>query len=171
MKRIFWVLWVASVGSANFAQATIVRLAQVSPTLWRGSQPENKEDMLVLKNLGIKTIVNLRTSDASEERDWADEFGMTLEQVPISSVTSVLIKPSASRVNHALDLINDPRLQPVFVHCQHGKDRTGLIVGLYRVFQQGWRPRAAYREMKAFDFSSWMHGLKEYFEDATGVDL
>jgi protein tyrosine/serine phosphatase len=170
--KIILILFVAvGFGSADFAQATIVRLSQVSPALWRGSQPEDRRDMQLLRSLGIRTIINLRTSDATEERDLADEVGIDLEQVSLSSVTSVFAKPSERDVNRVLELINDPRLQPVFIHCAHGKDRTGLIVGLYRVFEQQWKPRRAYREMKQFDFSSWYFGLKEYFEDATGEDL
>jgi protein tyrosine/serine phosphatase len=33
------------------------------------------------------------------------------------------------------------------VHCEHGHDRTGMIVALYRVCFDGWGPETAYQEM------------------------
>lgn len=32
--------------------------------------------------------------------------------------------------------------------CYHGANRTGLIVGMYRIVYQGWPAEAAKREMK-----------------------
>ncbi|WP_411712908.1 protein-tyrosine phosphatase family protein [Neisseria wadsworthii] len=37
---------------------------------------------------------------------------------------------------------------PVSVHCYHGADRTGLIVGRYRIIYQGWPVEAAKQEMQ-----------------------
>jgi protein tyrosine phosphatase (PTP) superfamily phosphohydrolase (DUF442 family) len=41
----------------------------------------------------------------------------------------------------------DPERQPLFVHCQHGADRTGIAVASYRVAVEGWSPADAAAEM------------------------
>ena len=56
----------------------------------------------------------------------------------------------------------------VYVHCRHGQDRTGLVVGLERVFIEGWDPADAYAEMLKYGFHTYFLGLKDYFFDQTG---
>ena len=38
-------------------------------------------------------------------------------------------------------------MQPVLVHCQHGSDRTGTMVAIYRVVVDGWTKAEATNEM------------------------
>ncbi len=37
---------------------------------------------------------------------------------------------------------------PIYVHCEHGKDRTGLVIALYRMRADGWSQEQAAAEMK-----------------------
>lgn len=37
--------------------------------------------------------------------------------------------------------------QPIFIHCAHGNDRTGLVVALYRILYENVSPTDAYEEM------------------------
>ena len=46
-----------------------------------------------------------------------------------------------------LRVVTDPARRPVFVHCVHGADRTGLMAAVYRVAVQGWSKDEAIREM------------------------
>ena len=53
-----------------------------------------------------------------------------------------------------------------YVHCEHGQDRTGLIIGAYRVRVQRWSKSQAYQEMKAHGFHPLLHGLySSWLED------
>ncbi len=61
-----------------------------------------------------------------------------------------------------------PSTGAVYVHCRHGQDRTGLVVGLERVFIEGWDPADAYAEMLSYGFHTYFLGLKEYFFTQTG---
>ena len=53
----------------------------------------------------------------------------------------------------------------VYVHCSHGRDRTGLIVGLYRVLHEGWQAKDAYAEMNTEGFRPLNRNLREFWEE------
>ena len=67
---------------------------------------------------------------------------------------------SASAIQMFLDTVSDPAQQPVFVHCQRGADRTGFMVGLYRIAEQGWSAEMAYDEASDNGMRWWYRGLK-----------
>ena len=70
--------------------------------------------------------------------------------------------PSTETVNAALALLNDAEAGPVFIHCLHGKDRTGLIIGLYRVHYEHW-PGRRLRGNAPDRFNPALVGLTAYF--------
>jgi protein tyrosine/serine phosphatase len=49
----------------------------------------------------------------------------------------------------------------VFVHCQHGADRTGMMVAAYRVMEMGWTPEEAAAELPRFGFHPIWQGIRE----------
>jgi hypothetical protein len=51
------------------------------------------------------------------------------------------------RVALAVATLAHPASGNVYVHCSHGRDRTGLVVGFFRVFVQKWDPAKAREEM------------------------
>jgi hypothetical protein len=65
-------------------------------------------------------------------------------------------------------LLTSAHLQPVYIHCELGRDRSGLIIGLYRVRYEGWSPCAAYAEMQQFGFNERLRGLDRYFWERHG---
>ncbi|HEY9869687.1 MAG TPA: protein-tyrosine phosphatase family protein, partial [Candidatus Obscuribacterales bacterium] len=64
-----------------------------------------------------------------------------------------------SVINKFLSIVKNPRMQPVYVHCQQGADRTGCMVAIYRIDRQGWGPTQAYREMLSFNFHPILRNL------------
>jgi protein tyrosine phosphatase (PTP) superfamily phosphohydrolase (DUF442 family) len=114
-------------------------LCKVSETLYRGAQP-TREGFENLKKLGIKTVVSLRDHHSDEEL----LEGIGLSYIPISTDTWDI---SFEKVAAFLQVAIDPDASPVFVHCQHGADRTGVMVASYRVAVQGWEKTRAIREM------------------------
>ena len=66
-----------------------------------------------------------------------------------------------------------PARVPVLVHCQHGADRTGSMIAVYRVIVQGWSKDDAIREMKegGYGFHRIWGNLPEWIEnlDIDGV--
>ncbi len=142
------------------AHATIPRLAQVSDHIYRGGQPETEADYVLLARMGVRTIVNLRgDSSVGPERETAERLGIRFVNLPMSGYEY----PSTETVNAALALLNDAEAGPVFIHCLHGKDRTGLIIGLYRVHYDHWPRDVAYAEMRRIGFNPALVGLTAYF--------
>ncbi|MEN6306203.1 MAG: dual specificity protein phosphatase family protein [Anaerohalosphaeraceae bacterium] len=114
-------------------------LHKVSGSLYRGAQP-TKEGFESLKKLGIKTVVNLRDHHSDEEL----LAGTGLDYKPIPMDTWDV---TPDNVTAFLRIVADPNAAPVFVHCQHGADRTGTMVAAYRMAIQEWNKERAIREM------------------------
>lgn len=114
-------------------------LCKVSSSLYRGAQP-TAEGFANLKKLGIKTVVSLR--DHHSDEDLLKDTG--LNYVPMGTDTWKL---NPDKVAAFLKVAADPNAAPVFVHCQHGADRTGVMVAAYRMAAQDWDKKKAIREM------------------------
>ncbi|QYM78746.1 hypothetical protein K0B96_15800 [Horticoccus luteus] len=50
----------------------------------------------------------------------------------------------------------------MFIHCQHGADRTGTIIACYRIRHDGWTADAALAEAKRYGMSEWEFGMKDF---------
>jgi tyrosine-protein phosphatase SIW14 len=162
--RSFFAVFVISAVTPIVSFAAIDRFIEVTPGIFRGGQPETFADFEMLKNEGIRTVIYLRSESPAREKYIVTSLGMNFKAFPINPFTY----PDENTVNGALRVLTDPAAQPVFVHCQHGKDRTGLVVGLYRVHHEGWSPDDAYDEMRRIGFSPLLVGLKRYFDDHSG---
>ena len=141
--------------------------SQVSPVLYRGGRPD-QPGVSVLAQMGVKTIIDLENDDQAiaTERGWAQAAGINFISEPMNGLDT----PNDAEVNDILGRLTDTANQPVFVHCMQGKDRTGLIVALYRVIDQGWTPKAAHDEMMALGFNSILIAMNHYFEEKTNWD-
>jgi protein tyrosine phosphatase (PTP) superfamily phosphohydrolase (DUF442 family) len=146
---------------------------QVDNTLYRGGQP-NEAGFKKLSSLGIKTVISLRGENetlAKEKQQTAD-FNMRFYNLPMS----VYETPEDQLILKFLEIVLDSDSQPVFVHCQNGRDRTGAIVAMYRVVVWGFTIKNAYKEAKNLGFwpyrgeaqlKNFIHQLKDkkiYFE-------
>ena len=114
-------------------------LFKVSDRLYRGAQPEDA-GFAQLAAMGIRTVVNLRTFHS--DRDACREHG--LEYVKI---TAQAWEAETEEIVEFLKIAVDPGRRPVFVHCRHGADRTGLMVAAYRVVMESWSKEEAIEEM------------------------
>ncbi len=133
--------------------------------IYRGAQPTDA-GLNQLQKDGIRTILDLRNEDPNQ----ISQEGQVVEGLRMNFVSislSGFFAPSEADMNRIQSILNDPHLQPVFVHCQHGQDRTGLVVGLHRVFSEHVSPTDAKAEMIQFGFHEILLGLNHYFEEHT----
>jgi protein tyrosine phosphatase (PTP) superfamily phosphohydrolase (DUF442 family) len=112
---------------------------KVSDDLYRGAQP-TAEGMKQLDKLGVKTVINLRT--VHSDRDEMKGTGLSYEHIGMSTMNV-----ENKDVIRFLQIVTDPNRTPVFVHCQHGADRTGTMCAVYRIIIQGWSKNEAIEEM------------------------
>lgn len=138
----------------------IPNFKQVNAGLYRGGRPTGG-DFSYLVSKGIKTVISLEVpSTVSRERRQVTGKKMKFISIPLS----VYYSPTDHEINQLLQYLQDPALQPIFIHCMHGEDRTGLIMGLYRVEVDKWDPDVAYQEMLKMGFHPKYAPLDEYFK-------
>ena len=108
----------------------------VTRNIYRGAQP-TREGFRNLERMGVKTVVNLRAL----HRDNLEGTSLREARIPMRAW-----EPEADEIAGALRVITG-KDGPYFVHCQHGADRTGAVIAVYRMAVQGWERDEAIREM------------------------
>jgi protein tyrosine phosphatase (PTP) superfamily phosphohydrolase (DUF442 family) len=129
--------------------AGLPNLHRVSKDVYRCAQPIG-QGMQNLGALGIKTVVNLRSSHS--DAALLDGVAVRYEPIPMKAW-----HPEDDEIVRFLRIVGDPQRVPVLVHCQHGADRTGTMCAVYRIAVQGWSKEEALREMKEGGFG--FHGI------------
>ncbi len=137
----------------------VPNLHQIDANLYRSAQP-TEEGMANLKQMGIKTVINLRSfhSDGNE----IGSTGLAYEHIYMKAW-----HPEREEVVRFLKIVTDPKRTPVLVHCQHGADRTGTMCAIYQIVVQGWTKEEAIREMTegGFGFHSVWENLPDWISE------
>jgi tyrosine-protein phosphatase SIW14 len=130
--------------------------AIVEPGILRGAAP-TAEGLKKLKEQGVKTIIDLRIEKKgqAEEEAAVKALGLNRVRIPMGAEA-----PTQKQVAQFLALLKKAKGEPVFVHCQHGADRTGAMVGIWRVTHNNWGFSQTYAEMRKFGFKPWLKDLK-----------
>lgn len=113
---------------------------RVSDTLLRGAQP-SLLGFRALKSIGVKTVVNLRHYHS--DRYILERVGLAYEHIDIKSYGIY-----GGHVLQFLELVTDKSRTPIFVHCNDGVARTGVLCAMYRQIVCGWSKEDAIREMR-----------------------
>jgi protein tyrosine/serine phosphatase len=121
------------------AREGVPNLYQVTPNLYRSAQP-TAAGMKSLEALGVRSVVNLRAFHS----DRGELAGTALLNEELSVKTWHLEDEDVVRV---LRLLKDTARGPYLVHCQHGADRTGTMIAMYRMVVQGWPREKAVDEL------------------------
>lgn len=143
----------------------IPNFAIVEPGMYRGGQP-TAEGWAWLKAQGVTYEVKLNTwTEASDIPAFNHNIFIQDDGI-IDLWHQTFAKPNAYAVASAVQsLRNYSGTTGIFVHCQHGQDRTGLIVACYRVQVEHWPKADAEKEMLAHGFHKSLHGLWEYWKE------
>ncbi len=138
----------------------VPNLGEVSSTLYRGAQP-TQQGFQKLAEMGISIVVDLRERGLEVERRQVTKLGMRFVPIPWNC-----FHPEDTDMARFLRLLRDNRGKKVFVHCQTGDDRTGMMIAAYRMAEEGWTAGRAMKEMEAYGFTSSHHlicpGLSTY---------
>jgi protein tyrosine/serine phosphatase len=123
------------------------RLREVTPGLFRGSAPTAKDLVWLKDTLGIRKIVSLDRDSGERINRSTKLLGLQHVKLYIDGDRHSLMK--ALHQNLKKILLDGG---PTYVHCLHGKDRTGLIVALFKCKYMGIKPEQAIQEAKSLGF-------------------
>ena len=121
-----------------------------SQRIYRGGQPSDL-GLEFLSKLGVIRIIKLNPFLPQDQ----GETRFDLRYHPIGWFRQTLWRPSEALLHAAVAEI----VPGTVIHCTHGQDRTGIMVGLWRL-TQGWSKDAAYAEMLAHGFHPALQGLQ-----------
>ena len=155
--------------AGDFANVHIGNFGQINANYYRGAQPD-APDYADLATLGIKTVIDLTRDGRADEQGLVELAGMKFIRIPLTTSD----RPSDANVQQFLTLVTNPAAQPVYVHCQGGRHRTGVMTAVYRMTQDGWTADQAYAEMKQYNFEGFPGHptLKKFvFDYHGGLDI
>jgi len=178
--RQLMVLFLISTSSLNAScsplHGDLPNFHAVHSYLLRGGEP-TEAGLKELKEMGVSTVIDLRapTEQAISEKKIVKDLGMQYINLPMSSkpptkeqveTLEQTIEAAAAKArergpetfekpNDVQDAVRKPGSYPgaVFVHCAHGSDRTGCMVGIWRVKHDGYSYDEAYKEMRSYYFT------------------
>lgn len=138
-------------------KADLPNFHMVHPYLYRGGEPSQK-GLAELQSKGIKTIIDLRAPGklSAAEKSTAEGAGLRYINLPMSDKA-----PTEEQVATFLETVKEAKSKaaPVFVHCAHGSDRTGCLVGIWRVSEDNYSYADAYKEMRKYYFGPQFKAL------------
>jgi tyrosine-protein phosphatase SIW14 len=139
----------SNIDTSTLAHIRIDNFGRVNANYYRGAQPAG-HDYADLQAAGIKTVIDLTEDGEAQEAAIVQGLGMTFHRIPMTTHET----PSSEKVHEFLTLVNDPANQPVYVHCQGGRHRTGVMTAVYRMTDEGWTAERAFAEMKQYKFGT-----------------
>ena len=165
MKNLLFISLLA-VSTFAYAGDPVLNFFKVTDGIYRGARPTTDQAIETLANAyGVHNIINLQGGDfytiyrpiikylepgelpeaIEHEKSVTITNGMGYFHAQLSAVNEI-DKREDKLIEDALDFMHDKNNQPVFIHCEHGKDRTGLLIALYKVKYLGVNAEVARRE-------------------------
>ena len=138
---------------------------EVHPFLYRSGQP-TEAGLKKLQEMGVKTIIDLRAPSEQhfDEKAAAGKLGLKYIRLVMTSEP-----PDRKQVDTFISAVikakNGKNQGSVLVHCAHGSDRTGCLVGIWRVSQEDWSYADAYKEMRKYWFTPKFTRLAQAVKD------
>ena len=137
-------------GDHGFLRARFRNLHRISPEMWRANQPSPEHIARYARDLGLKTIINLRGRSPKGyyllEKEACARNGIELVDFQVFSRDT----PTRDTILGARDMF-ESIAYPALMHCKSGADRAGLASALYMHFRQGLPIREA-KEQLSFKY-------------------
>jgi tyrosine-protein phosphatase SIW14 len=135
---------------------------RVAENLYRGAQP-TPDGFNTLRAMGVGMVVNFREnhSETEKEKREVESLGMQYVGIPWSAND----EPSNAQIVEFLDLVRAHPNTKMFVHCQRGADRTGVMIASYRIAIEHKSTADAVSEMRQYHYDwFWLPHLRRYIE-------
>jgi len=146
-------------------------LHNVEANIWRSAQPQSLDEWRGVKALGVKAVLKLNYDDEGSDAD-AESLGLVVyrfgmepagDKDVFDNILNAFKKPDRQSLLDAISVI-ETHQDGILIHCTHGQDRTGLLVGLWRLIHDDWDKPRAYNEMLWNGFHPELRGLREFWE-------
>jgi hypothetical protein len=142
----------------------IPRFAVVDPGLARGARP-SPAAIDSLARHGYRTVLSFLHDPSEGERVRAR--GMRYVEIPMVATIFGAAVPTDQELDRFFAVVLDSTSRPVFMHCVHGKDRTGAMAALYRIEVSGWKAERAVAEMDSMGFNGMYRNLHRFVSSYT----
>jgi len=133
-------------GTSHGQDVAAKNFLRVNEEFCTAGQP-SKEDLVKLKESGIRSILNLRRpeenpTEQAEEKRLAEELGLKYFSIPINVADLRL-----EQADLFLDLVKDQGNRPMLIHCMSA-NRVGGFWLIHRVLNDGWEFDKAEQEAR-----------------------
>jgi tyrosine-protein phosphatase SIW14 len=145
---------------------TITNFGQVDARTYRGAQPTTVQ-FTELSALGITGVLDLR-GDYDRQAEEAACAALDIQHldipigdqdIPIIGELGVL-PPTRDQVKACLAFLQSPGKH--FVHCEHGEDRTGAIIAVYRMVVDSWPNKLALQEAISYHINPMQLAIRDF---------
>jgi protein tyrosine/serine phosphatase len=123
-------------GDHGFLRTNFRNLHRISDEMYRANQPSPEHIARYAKDLGLKTIINLRGASPKGyyvlEKEACERNGIALVDFQVFSRDA----PARESILAARDLFQRIAY-PALMHCKSGADRAGIMAVLYQHFRKG----------------------------------
>ena len=120
--------------------------------IYRSSFPRVENFDFLVKRLKLKSILVLIPEEyPAENLEFMEKAGIKLFQVGMSGNKEPFVNIPSDLLTKALETVLDPHNQPILIHCNRGKHRTGCLIGCIRKLQN-WSLTMIFDEYRRFAF-------------------
>lgn len=128
-------------------------ISHVDASLYRGPRPLPSEYGEIQQS--FSSVLSLEGM-AEDEKEMAELYPVPVSSCPIVFLEIYWRGITQQRLSNILDQI-EAAPKPLLVHCQHGQDRTGLIIACYRVRVNKWPKATAMAEALQYGYRHWLN--------------
>lgn len=143
-------------------------------TVFRCGQLDRSGLERLIRQHGIRTVINLREQDGSkaDPSRWEEEYcrarGIAyLRILPRTWWAPEGPPPATEGIVEFLSALNDERRfpRPVLIHCYAGIHRTGAYCAIYRMEFDGWTNAEAIEEMERCGYTEMHEDVRGFLRD------
>lgn len=122
----------------------------VQDMVYAGGTPSPDFLNFLKSTLNIKAIVSLDNKIGQEIKPILKQLGIQHLIIPIDAGNPTITDQIKYLTKNIVNIIGNNK--PLYIHCIHGSDRTGLAIALYRILSQGINPDQAIKEAQKFQY-------------------